>query len=114
MHPSATSAPARRQTIGFVPSADIERTTTAPAYTPNDRTLLRTDTGRLSVISQRSGISIPRRNTLEARTVIPTDFRTVSIQINEGGVGERSGTVKGMSVDPPLTSGICALGQVVR
>lgn len=115
---NVTAPPPRKQTIGF--ALDLEtgdggagRVRGGGNYTATgyggagDRTLLRTDTGRISIAaSTRSiggtptGIGLGRTNSLaiqriEARTALPIDFRTVSIQINDGKEADRRGAVKG-------------------
>lgn len=87
--------------VGFAP--DVENNAVRPEFAAarsatsyggrGDRTLLRTETTRSIAVSTRSGIGLagPRLERtgslglqrVEARTALPADFRTLSIQINE-------------------------------
>lgn len=126
------AAPPRQTSIGFAPdvektsgntrgalasvneSGDHEgaplRTTTSYGG-PGDRALLRTETGRISIAGSthsNSGPRLERTSTLnlqriEARTALPIDFRTLSINVSETKEGrvDPKGAVKGVYMAVP-------------
>lgn len=89
---------AETKTVGFAADGNVaerQRVT----YADPDRALLRTDTGRISIASAGSGggnAPVRRVASVDHRTRIPIEYRTVSIQIDESRVKaeERKGTVK--------------------
>ena len=94
---------AESKSVGFATDGNVaerQRVT----YADPDRALLRTDTGRVSIASAGSGgegnAPVRRVASIDHRTRIPIEYRTVSIQIDESRVKveERKGTVKGKPV----------------